>query len=161
VGRLGHAVAPAHDILARSVSADDQQTAEVEPSGETKTCPQCAETVQAAAKVCRFCDYRFEGNGPAKPRSNLATIGYVLVGIFPLCAAISLLGTQLAYADRVPPQWLTTLVLAGMAASGVGLVVGIIVLARGSTRAGMAIAATAIGLPLLYIVVTVGLVGGP
>lgn len=26
----------------------------------TKTCPDCAEEVRAAAKVCRFCGYRFE-----------------------------------------------------------------------------------------------------
>jgi hypothetical protein len=28
-------------------------------SGDEKTCPQCAETVKAAAKVCRFCRYEF------------------------------------------------------------------------------------------------------
>lgn len=27
----------------------------------TKTCPKCAETVQAAAVVCRFCSHSFEG----------------------------------------------------------------------------------------------------
>jgi hypothetical protein len=28
-------------------------------SEATKTCPQCAETVKAAAKICRFCRYEF------------------------------------------------------------------------------------------------------
>ena len=26
----------------------------------TKVCPDCAETVKAAARVCRFCGHRFE-----------------------------------------------------------------------------------------------------
>ena len=29
------------------------------PFGEVKTCPDCAEEVKAAARVCRFCGYRW------------------------------------------------------------------------------------------------------
>jgi hypothetical protein len=30
---------------------------------ETKTCPDCAEQVKVAARVCRYCGYRFDGSG--------------------------------------------------------------------------------------------------
>lgn len=30
-----------------------------------RTCPRCAETVKAAAKVCRYCNYEFETGAPA------------------------------------------------------------------------------------------------
>lgn len=33
-----------------------------------KTCPDCAESVQRAAKVCKHCGYRFDLNG--EPKSN-------------------------------------------------------------------------------------------
>ncbi|WP_408874467.1 zinc ribbon domain-containing protein [Gluconobacter sp. OJB] len=33
------------------------------PASHTKKCPQCAETVQADARICRFCRYDFEGAG--------------------------------------------------------------------------------------------------
>jgi hypothetical protein len=39
----------------------------VEESPEpTKVCPQCAETVKAPAKICRFCRYEF----PPEPRGE-------------------------------------------------------------------------------------------
>ena len=31
-----------------------------EVSADTKTCPMCAETVKHAAKICRFCNHKFE-----------------------------------------------------------------------------------------------------
>jgi Uncharacterised protein family UPF0547 len=37
---------------------------------QTKVCPQCAEEVKAAARICRFCAYQFDplaaGTGPAR-----------------------------------------------------------------------------------------------
>ena len=30
---------------------------------DSMTCPRCAETIKAAAKVCRFCGHRFDDDG--------------------------------------------------------------------------------------------------
>jgi hypothetical protein len=35
----------------------------------TKTCPDCAEPVRTAARVCRFCSYRFDVPADARPLS--------------------------------------------------------------------------------------------
>ena len=41
-----------------AVSAVRAKHADVE--AKTKICPDCAETIRAAAHVCRYCGYRYE-----------------------------------------------------------------------------------------------------
>jgi hypothetical protein len=38
-----------------------------EELGDSKTCPDCAETVKLAARVCRYCGHQFEGPPDAAP----------------------------------------------------------------------------------------------
>jgi Uncharacterised protein family UPF0547 len=48
----------------------------MEGKADTKTCPECAEEVKAAAHVCRFCGYRFDGaTGAPSPRSESILAG--------------------------------------------------------------------------------------
>ena len=46
-------------VLALPSPASDSDDAD-ELVGETKVCPDCAETVRAAARKCRFCGWQFE-----------------------------------------------------------------------------------------------------
>ena len=54
----------------------------------TKTCPQCAEHVQAAALVCRFCGHRFDGKAPSVALGEISTSG-VAVAAF-ICSLLGL-----------------------------------------------------------------------
>lgn len=61
---------------------------------DEKTCPECAETVKAAAKACKHCGYRFDtaplsGALPDKnaPSSNY---GMLMIWVFGLLAAAAL-----------------------------------------------------------------------
>ena len=53
---------PAEPTLPRSAVRAELPPKPAETAGDTKVCPECAETVKAAAKKCRFCGYRFDAN---------------------------------------------------------------------------------------------------
>jgi len=63
---LGGALAIVGGFFLRSAKpvSEDSGVPKEAPSEEsakaTKTCPECAETILAAAKVCKHCSYRFE-----------------------------------------------------------------------------------------------------
>lgn len=53
-----------------TVTYEYRGVGQVAPAQPEKTCPKCAETVKAAAVVCRFCGYDFPAVAPASPRST-------------------------------------------------------------------------------------------
>ncbi len=58
------------DLVAADAKAGPSPNA---GDADTKACPDCAETVQAAARICRFCRYEFfpvEARKPQAPASG-------------------------------------------------------------------------------------------
>jgi hypothetical protein len=47
--------------VARLLKFPGSESAGRPASGSFKTCPDCAESVMTAARVCRYCGFRFEG----------------------------------------------------------------------------------------------------
>ena len=56
------------------VRKNEERRRQLEPP-TTKACPDCAETVQAAARKCRFCGYRFAvEEGAPNPASESSSV---------------------------------------------------------------------------------------
>jgi Domain of unknown function (DUF4190)/Uncharacterised protein family UPF0547 len=54
----------------------------------TKTCPMCAETVQGAALVCRFCGHRFDGRQEPVAPGETSTSGAAVAAF--ICSLVGL-----------------------------------------------------------------------
>src|SRR5262249_2403654 len=50
---------PKSDEATPMEQAKTQTASTVVPVSDTKECPDCGETVKAAARICRFCRYEF------------------------------------------------------------------------------------------------------
>jgi hypothetical protein len=120
-----------------------------EQVGDTKVCPQCSETIQAQALVCRFCgyDYRTGGRGPAAaPSTNGLAIASMVLGILWIWWVGSILALVFGYmAKRQIAESGGSQSGGGMATAGIVLgwigvatLIGFIVLfAVGSTEFSM------------------------
>jgi ribosomal protein L37AE/L43A len=60
---------------------------------DSKTCPQCAETVKRAARTCRFCQYQFTEADDAslpKPSAGTMVLGMPRTVVSLIAAAVAL-----------------------------------------------------------------------
>jgi uncharacterized membrane protein YdbT with pleckstrin-like domain len=56
---ISHPLEFRRQVQIQSTSSEPASAPAQAPSGSEKICPRCAESVKAAAKVCRFCNYEF------------------------------------------------------------------------------------------------------
>ena len=101
----------------------------------TKTCPDCAETVNAEAKVCRFCGYRFDQarESPRRVRTKtpasccgcscgssglIALLAFIVISLWsglgidaalPVSLVAAVIGAQLAHRLAQYPVVIRTL----------------------------------------------------
>jgi hypothetical protein len=90
-----------------------------DPLRTTKQCPDCAELVQGAARVCRHCGYRFDGLVPIH--------------------ALDRPGGP--YRAQAPPEQFDTLAVVGLITAFVvpfvGFIIGLVLLSRRQNSSGL------------------------
>lgn len=74
-----------------------------------KTCPQCAETVKADAKICRYCGHNFDSVAPAGtvvgpvPAKKKGNIGKGCLGMAGVFVAIIVIAAMVDSGDKHSP----------------------------------------------------------
>ena len=98
----------------------------------TKTCPECAERVQGAARVCRFCGHQLDGgaaedqptigqNGSAKAKQERSFIAWGFITAIIFAPVGIFFGIRLLVRERVGAG--LAVILVAVAVWGAGIVV--------------------------------------
>jgi hypothetical protein len=99
------------DRTEQNVSEEEGQPGPAAPAGDQrpmKACPDCAEQVLAAARICRYCGYEFRP-APAPPLTNGGLLAFLLrrpAQPLTMTETLQQLGVELDPGERLDGLWL-------------------------------------------------------